>query len=64
MTISGLSWFEKRISSTSLVAPGALANHLQRHTARKADEANLDFPNLKKWRSLPYSFMGIPINFR
>ena len=34
--------------NTSLAAPGALANRLQRRTARKADEANLDFPNLKK----------------
>ena len=33
--------------NTSLAAPGALANRLQRRTARKADEANLDFPNLK-----------------
>ena len=33
--------------NTSLAAPGALANRLQRRTARKANEANLDFPNLK-----------------
>ena len=32
---------------TSLAAPGALANRLQRRTARKASEANLNFPNLK-----------------
>ena len=32
--------------NTSLVAPGALANRLQRRTASKANEANLDFPNL------------------
>ena len=33
--------------NTSLVAPGALANRLQRRTARKANEANLDPPNQK-----------------
>ena len=33
--------------NTSLAAPGALANRLQRRTARKANEANLEFPNLK-----------------
>ena len=32
---------------TSLAAPGALANRLQRRTARKANEVNSDFPNLK-----------------
>ena len=31
--------------NTSLSAPGALANRLQRRTARKANEANLDPPN-------------------
>ena len=45
------------------MAPGALANCLQRRTARKANEANLDFPNLKTG-SLFFSNMGIPINFR
>ena len=30
------------IGNTSLAAPGALANRLQRRTARKANEANLD----------------------
>ena len=29
-------------SNTSLAAPGALANRLQRSTARQANEANLD----------------------
>ena len=33
--------------NTSLAAPGALANRLQRGTARKANEANLDPPNQK-----------------
>ena len=33
--------------NTSLAAPGALANRLQRRTARKAKEANLDPPNQK-----------------
>ena len=33
--------------NTSLAAPGALANHLQCRIARKANKANLDFPNLK-----------------
>ena len=33
--------------NTSLAAPGALTNRLQRRTARKANEANLEFPNLK-----------------
>ena len=31
--------------NTSLAAPGALANRLQRRTTRKANEANLDSPN-------------------
>ena len=48
--------------NTSLAAPGALANRLQRRTARKANEANSEFPNLKtKITSLHY--MGILINF-
>ena len=34
-------------SNTSLAASGALANRLQRSTARKANEANLDPPNQK-----------------
>ena len=33
--------------NTSLAAPGALAKCLQRRTARKANEANLDPPNQK-----------------
>ena len=33
--------------NTSLVAPGGLANCLQRRNARKANEADLNFPNLK-----------------
>ena len=33
--------------NTSLAAPGAHANRLQRSTARKANEANLDPPNQK-----------------
>ena len=33
--------------NTSLAAPGALANRLQRHTAHKANEANLDPPSQK-----------------
>ena len=37
----------KRNWNTSLAAPGALAHRLQRRTARKANEANLDFPNLE-----------------
>ena len=35
------------MDNTSLAAPGALANRLQRRTVRKANEANFDFPNLK-----------------
>ena len=34
-------------ANTSLAAPGALAHRLQRRTARKANEANLDPPNKK-----------------
>ena len=37
----------KKKKNTSLAAPGALANRLQRRTARKANEANLDPPNPK-----------------
>ena len=33
--------------NTSLAAPGALANRQQRRTTRKANEANLEFPNLE-----------------
>ena len=33
--------------NTSLAAKGALAHRLQRRTARKANEANLDPPNQK-----------------
>ena len=32
------------MDNTSLAAPGALANRLQRRTARKVNEANLDPP--------------------
>ena len=53
----------KIYENTRLAAPGALANHLQRHTARKANEANLD-PQIKNQRSLLYSNMGALINFR
>ena len=35
------------MDNTSLAVPGALANRLQRRTARKANEANLDIPNKK-----------------
>ena len=35
------------IVNTSLAAPGALANRLQRRTAHKASEANLDPPSKK-----------------
>ena len=41
------SIFTGRVQNTSLAAPGALANRLQRRTARKANEANLDPPNQK-----------------
>ena len=37
----------KNYPNTSLAAPGALANRLQRRTARKANEAFLDPPNQK-----------------
>ena len=49
--------------NTSLAAPGALANRLQRRNARKANKANLN-PQIKNPRSLPYSNMGDLINFR
>ena len=35
------------MDNTSLAAPGTLANRLQRRTARKVNEANLDIPNKK-----------------
>ena len=38
---------ENNDENTSLAAPGALANRLQRRTARRANEANLDPPNQK-----------------
>ena len=38
---------EQNKNNTSLAAPGALANRLQRRTARKANDANLEFPKLK-----------------
>ena len=37
-------WWWKIMMNTSLAAPGALANGLQRRTARKANEANLAHP--------------------
>ena len=37
----------EEFDNTSLAAPGALANRLQRRTARKANKANLDPPNQK-----------------
>ena len=43
----GLLTRSKMKKNTSLAAPGALANRLQRRTARKANEANLDPPNQK-----------------
>ena len=56
---------EKENWNTSLAAPGALANCncLQRRTAHKANEANLD-PQIKNPRLLLYSNMGALINFR
>ena len=50
--------------NTSLVVLGALANRLQHRTARKANEANLDIPNLKTEITFLYSNMGLPIIFR
>ena len=55
--------------NTSLAAPGALANRLQRRTARKANEANLEFPNLKTEITsltfcLPYPFGGRQTSLR
>ena len=38
------SWL---LENTSLAVPGALANRLQRRTARKANEANLNPQNQK-----------------
>ena len=35
------------VQNTSLAAPGALANRLQRRNARKANQANLEFLILK-----------------
>ena len=35
------------MDNTSLAAPGALANRLQRRTARKVNEANLELQKLK-----------------
>ena len=45
--LSSLEVLMKLSWNTSLAAPGALANRLQRRTARKANEANLDPPNQK-----------------
>ena len=51
------------MDNTSLAAPGALANRLQRRNTRKANEANLDPPNQNP-RSLLCSNMGALIDFR
>ena len=53
----------KMTKNTSLAAPGALAHRLQRRTACNAAEANLHSPNQKQ-RSLFYSNLGAPMNFR
>ena len=37
----------EKVSNTSLAAPGALTNRLQRRTARKANKANLGPQNQK-----------------
>ena len=49
MIITEWLWifFWKLDINTNLTEPGALANHLQRRTARKANEANLEFSNQK-----------------
>ena len=61
--ICDLNLNNKETDNTSLAAPGALASRLQRRTAHKASEANLD-PQIKNPRSLLYSNMGALINFR
>ena len=45
--VDGRVFLLEKEENTSLAAPGALANRLQRRTARKANEANLDPPNPK-----------------
>ena len=54
---------------TSLAAPGALAHRLQRRTACNAAPPATPLrptytPQIKKRRSLLYSNLGAPINFR
>ena len=55
--------------NTSLAAPGALAHRLQRRTACNATPPATPLrptytPQIKKRRSLLYSNLGAPINFR
>ena len=55
--------------NTSLAAPGALAHRLQRRTACNAAPPATPLrptytPQIKKRRSLLYSNLGAPINFR
>ena len=45
--MSSIYYSDELSENTSLAAPGALAHRLQRRTARKANEANLDPPNQK-----------------
>ena len=57
------------VKNTSLVAPGALAHRLQRRTACNAAPPATPLrptytPQIKKRRSLLYSNLGAPINFR
>ena len=57
------------LHNTSLAAPGALAHRLQRRTACNATPPATPLrptytPQIKKRRSLLYSNMGAPINFR
>ena len=59
----------KTRSNTSLAAPGALAHRLQRRTACNAAPPATPLgpthtPQIKKRRSLLYSNLGAPINFR
>merc|ERR1712122_405735 len=57
------------VTNTSLAAPGALAHRLQRRTACNAAPPATPLrptytPQIKKRRSLLYSNLGAPINFR
>merc|ERR1712122_296050 len=57
------------VTNTSLAAPGALAHRLQRRTACNAIPpapplGPTHTPQIKKRRSLLYSNLGGPINFR